>query len=323
MAPAARHARGHGPLTPPSLLLPAARRSDAPATAAAVQAELKVSADAIGKNPKSYPAWHHRQWTVERFRTHVDCALELALCGQLLDADERNFHCWNYRRWLAVLAGVPPADELAYTAQRIRTNFSNYSAWHYRTVLLPALAAAGAGAEPPPHAAAAPAAPHAPLLAIDTLRAELELLRQAVFTEPDDQSPWFYRRWVLGQLQRHFLLPPAAPAGDERAPRPGGGGGEEPEAAAALVEQDVALLRELAAVEPASKWPLVGIAQALQVLALRPREGGSGGDDAAALAAADELRGLYARLVDMDPPHAGYYRYCELALQAGDSGCSS
>lgn len=52
---------------------------------------------AIGRNSKSYPAWAHRAWVVERYLPRVDVAGELALCGQLLDADERNFHCWNYR----------------------------------------------------------------------------------------------------------------------------------------------------------------------------------------------------------------------------------
>lgn len=36
---------------------------------------------------------------------------------------------------------LPAAECLAYTAQQLRENFSNYSAWHARTTLLAAAAA--------------------------------------------------------------------------------------------------------------------------------------------------------------------------------------
>lgn len=58
----------------------------------------------LKRNHKSYCTWHHRKWTVQRYAAHFPAAApavlarELALCGKLLQMDERNFHCWGYRR---------------------------------------------------------------------------------------------------------------------------------------------------------------------------------------------------------------------------------
>ena len=58
----------------------------------------------LKRNHKSYCTWHHRKWTVHRYAALFPAearrvlARELGLCGKLLDLDDRNFHCWGYRR---------------------------------------------------------------------------------------------------------------------------------------------------------------------------------------------------------------------------------
>jgi hypothetical protein len=242
------------PLTP--LTLPSNVPRSPSASAAVLAAELPLTEAAIARNPKSYPAWHHRQWVLARFSDSPSpspspsttpppwCVAELALCGKLLDLDERNFHCWNYRQWVAETGRVPVEDELAHTLARIRRNFSNYSAWHHRSHLLArqagaavvAAAAAEAGAASVDGAAAAVPAPSPPAVPLSALGRELELVRQAAFTEPDDQSPWFYRRWCVAEACRHV-----------------GAGGEAEAAALALLAEDCAHLRELAEAEPGCK----------------------------------------------------------------------
>ena len=58
---------------------------------------------------------------------------------RLQEMDSRNFHAWAYRRLITAKAGRPPEREAQYTMDLINTNFSDYSAWHARTVLLPQL----------------------------------------------------------------------------------------------------------------------------------------------------------------------------------------
>ena len=55
---------------------------------------------------------------------------------------------------------------------KVESNFSNYSAWHYRTKLIPTLCASPAALQ-------------------GQIAEEFDSVQQAVFTEPDDQSAWF------------------------------------------------------------------------------------------------------------------------------------
>jgi geranylgeranyl transferase type-2 subunit alpha len=143
-----------------------------------VAAELELTATALRKNPKSYCAWFQRRWIVDKAACSL--ATELELCRKFLELDERNceparlltrrargfeacgllvraVHCWSYRMWVAGVLGVDPARELEFTTEKIHQNFSNYSAWHYRSKLLPRVAP----------------------LTVDVLAAEFELVRQA------------------------------------------------------------------------------------------------------------------------------------------------
>eukprot|EP00753_Platysulcus_tardus_P019839 PLAT7572.3.p1 GENE.PLAT7572.3~~PLAT7572.3.p1 ORF type:complete len:282 (+),score=75.91 PLAT7572.3:161-1006(+) len=139
--------------------------------------ELWLTAECLRHgNPKSYGTWYHRKWVVAR--GHQSWDKEMELCGRMLELDERNFHCWNYRRWILSQASVSPAVDFAFTTERVLKNFSNYSAWHQRTTVLPRL--------------------EGDLL--PRIVEELDTIQQAVFTEPDDQAPWMYQEWLLAQV---------------------------------------------------------------------------------------------------------------------------
>uniref|UniRef100_A0A8C9TJI9 Geranylgeranyl transferase type-2 subunit alpha n=1 Tax=Scleropages formosus TaxID=113540 RepID=A0A8C9TJI9_SCLFO len=149
--------------------------------------ELSFLEACLKVNPKSYGSWHHRGWVSTRL-PRPDWARELSLCERCLSLDDRNFHCWDYRRMVVRVSGVPVDQELQFTDRLIGSNFSNYSSWHYRSTLLPLLhpgspEAASPQREPP----------------TSSLLKEYELVQNAFFTDPNDQSAWFYYRWLLGR----------------------------------------------------------------------------------------------------------------------------
>ena len=140
--------------------------------------ELSLTENALLKrNPKSYYAWHHRKWVLANGGLE-NLEKELLLTEQFLEADERNFHCWNYRRCvLSQLEQMSDAEkrnkEVAFTTKLIQRNFSNYSAWHERSKMLE--------------------------LSMTNIEKELKTVDTAIFTEPDDQTAWIYHRWLIAQ----------------------------------------------------------------------------------------------------------------------------
>lgn len=216
--------------------------------------ELKLTLEALQRNPKSYSAWFQRKWIVDQGLG--DLEKEIGLCDKLLDLDERNFHCWNHRRHVCGLAGMTREDQLAFTTQKIEQNFSNYSALHHRSIALP---------DP---------------LTADVLFDEIGLVQQAVFTEPDDQSAWFYYRWLLTSM-----LELVESSADD---------------AVGFLKSQVQWLDELLEMEVDAKWVLVTLAD------LHARLGGitevNGWEEAKKKSVE-----LYERAIAIDPDHRRYY----------------
>jgi len=214
--------------------------------------ELTVTAQCLKKNPKSYSAWYHRRWVLER-RPEL-AATELALCAQFLEADERNFHCWNHRRFASALAREPAEEVVAFALSKLEANFSNYSAFHELSNHL-----------------------------CSTTRPELHLdiVAQAVFTEPDDQSAW----WFLECLARHFLCKPDPELTTTTTTEDRGDDVRE------LFVAQLEALTELRKLEPQCKWPVLASFRLHRHLHRR----------SAALTA------LHADLLRLDPVHAHMY----------------
>ncbi|XP_060517793.1 geranylgeranyl transferase type-2 subunit alpha [Cylas formicarius] len=132
--------------------------------------EISLTEQCLLSNPKSYGSWHHRYWVLMK-HPKPDWDKEFNLCTKYLNYDDRNFHCWDYRRLILNKIGVTLTAELKFSTERLNANFSNYSSWHYRSTLRK--------------------------LDETCINDEFYLVQNAVFTDPGDSSSWFYLRWVL------------------------------------------------------------------------------------------------------------------------------
>lgn len=151
--------------------------------------ELGLVENALKKNFKAYGAWHHRKWVLSKGHSSSD--RELRLLGKFQKLDPRNFHAWNYRRFITALKKIPDEDELQYTTDMIYENFSNYSAWHNRSMILSNLLEKRAKEYDKKE---------------NVLTEEFDFVRNALFTDPDDQSGWFYHLWLLDQTLKQEPL---------------------------------------------------------------------------------------------------------------------
>ncbi|CAM9597079.1 unnamed protein product [Discosporangium mesarthrocarpum] len=162
--------------------------SNPEAVGAVYKEELRLTVDCFKRSPKSYPAWHHRKWALGRWMVLPEGREmlngELDLCKQFLELDGRNFHCWAYRMWVARETGLRATSEFEFTTEKIMQNFSNYSAFHYRSKLLLRMVLEEGRDR------------------WELLDEELDITHQAMFTEPADQSVWWYHHFLLSWARK-------------------------------------------------------------------------------------------------------------------------
>ncbi|WWC62865.1 uncharacterized protein I303_105463 [Kwoniella dejecticola CBS 10117] len=232
--------------------------------------DLRLTTSYLLVHPKVYWIWNHRKWCLESVPDGPGESVkwkeefwkgELKLVEKMLDADSRNFHAWDYRRY--VLASLPVqrplTDELKYTQSKIESNFSNFSAWHCRTKTLAAIWEK----EQTPEAEIR-----------RTKDQEFELVTQALWTDPNDQSGWLYHRWLVGSE------PPLE-----------------------VLNREIKNIKDLYEVEPDSKWCINALAHYTLLLG---QDQSTTQVDKAKLR--KEAHDLYRRLEDVDPDRKNRYQ---------------
>lgn len=82
---------------------------------------------------------------------------------------------------MAKFGNIPVLEEFKFTSKKIEENFSNFSSWHYRSCLYKQLLKDN--------------------FDLTELKSMIDkdfiLIKNAIFTDPNDQSPWFYFKWLL------------------------------------------------------------------------------------------------------------------------------
>ncbi|KAL1919759.1 uncharacterized protein VTP21DRAFT_1690 [Calcarisporiella thermophila] len=158
--------------------------------------ELTFLAQIIRLNPKSYWIFNHRRWCLQNMPT-PDWDRELILVGKMLDLDARNFHGWDYRRYIirnmeSTSTSQPELlrSEFDYTTQKLGQNFSNYSAWHNRSRLLPRIVEGKSEKE-----------------RREVADKEFQMVENAFWTDPADQSAWFYHLWLIWSNKESVIAP--------------------------------------------------------------------------------------------------------------------
>lgn len=151
------------------------------------QDELKFTMIQLKKFPKVYWIWNHRVWILNNIPTNqlIMWQGELVAVNALLEMDARNFHGWHYRRIVTsnierLTKNSLNKQEFEYVTAKINKNISNYSAWHQRVQLITSMLSNDQI-----------------INKYDFINKEIEYITNAIFTDAEDQSVWFYTMWII------------------------------------------------------------------------------------------------------------------------------
>ncbi|KAI0797855.1 rab-protein geranylgeranyltransferase [Abortiporus biennis] len=236
--------------------------------------DLSMTTAFLKQHPKVYWIWNHRRWCLENVPDgpseddingwrNANWNKELFVIDKMLEGDSRNFHAWDYRRYVLATMPVPRTElsELAFTTKKIEANFSNFSAWHQRSKLLSNLWESGK------------------LDSSKSKEDEFELVLNAIYTDPEDQSAWIYHAWLIGN-------------GND----------------ASILNREIKAIQELLDEQPDSKWCMESLVRYKRML-LKNHGGSLSLDEKQRLH--EECSSLLTQLQEVDPQRRR--RYQEIA----------
>lgn len=223
-------------------------------------------------------AWHHRQWIMERLE--MDHNSELELCKLFLTEDQRNFHCWSYRRLVVQKGNIQPQKEFEFSTEKIEENFSNYSAFHHRSLFIQKI-----GQCPR-----------------EMVEAEFSIIENAIYTEPDDQSSWWYHQFLLSWI----MIKEKTPVQDKI---------DNAVWLQGILKQQIDVMRGLLLLESSSKWAMSSLSMMIEILLKQTQLSQTTSATSCSMGCANELSqermSLLSRLCSVDPYHIKRYQYLQ------------
>ncbi|KAI5960362.1 BET4 [Candida pseudojiufengensis] len=171
--------------------------------------DLKLLMSLLKRFPKVYWIWNHRKWCLFKLveLNSVNWEFEFKTINKMLELDQRNFHGWHYRRFIIenleeqaikeekineIQAQLKilklNLDEFDYTTSKIQTDFSNFSAWHNRTKLIPRILNLVKVTNTDNELFKNP---------LNILHNDLEMIKTGIYMSPEDNSVWLYLYWLL------------------------------------------------------------------------------------------------------------------------------
>ncbi|CAL5428128.1 unnamed protein product [Camellia sinensis] len=155
----------------------------------------KVNAKLLEANPEYLTTWNYKKFAVEHILSHSEITTEIdpdsikSIYSE--DSTERAFAknytsygAWYHRKWVLSKRHSSVDQELQLLGVFLKKDSRNFHAWNYRSVILSHLLEKRAQGS---------------FSKEEVLTEEYDLVHQALFTDPDDQSGWFYHLWLLEQ----------------------------------------------------------------------------------------------------------------------------
>lgn len=181
--------------------------------------------------------------------------------------------------------GIESQEEFDFSTEKINENFSNYSAYHHRSVYIRKTGK----------------------LATDIVEAEFSMIENAIYTEPDDQSSWWYHQFLLTWMSEQKDH-------DSSAHHGGNNKDNGIKWYISVVEKQIEVMRNLLSVETSSKWAMSSLCLMLDILLKLSNKDPTGFNAGSSHNFAvndlmNERQALLSKLCLVDPYHVNRYNY--------------
>uniref|UniRef100_A0A7S4EI02 Geranylgeranyl transferase type-2 subunit alpha n=2 Tax=Pseudo-nitzschia australis TaxID=44445 RepID=A0A7S4EI02_9STRA len=201
-------------------------------------------------------------------------------------------------------------SEFDFTTEKIQQNFSNFSAFHYRSQLLD-LCHCNSGSDNGNGNGEDENDKARATVLERIMEEEFQLIEDAVCTEPDDQTCWWYHAILLDKLLIAASNGKNINSNDSNGDDGGSGDNLLFSLFRPRLQEQAELFREILEDSPDCKWVILGLFRVLEMLGTTDSEKEREENDEAE----DEQEKLLQRLMEIDPYRSKRYEELRMKLE--------